>query len=158
MPRSLYIASTTLLLVMLLVVIPNIWFSGKNYCARMPVLSRKLFNWGVLVAWAVLIVLLATDGGKPPGMLLWGAAGRAAGHFVNPHALAVDARGEVYVLDAPSTPRVPSLLQQWHFAAQLATRISYRRGLAVDSARRVYVTDSRACRGPCLFSGRCEAR
>jgi tripartite motif-containing protein 71 len=90
---------------------------------------------------------LATPGGSPHFLRMWGAAGSAPGSFNSPDQVAVDARGRVYVADRQNN-RVEEFDSRGHLLAVIGSagvapgEFSGPRGVAVDRRGDLYVADS----------------
>ncbi|HPN63784.1 MAG TPA: SBBP repeat-containing protein [Candidatus Goldiibacteriota bacterium] len=77
----------------------------------------------------------------------WGSQGSEDGQFNNPHGVAVDSAGNVYVADS-SNNRIQKFtssgvfITKWGSYGNADGQFSYPYGVAVDSAGNVYVADS----------------
>jgi tripartite motif-containing protein 71 len=116
--------------------------------------------------WLALVALIAALGVAPPAtaraegyhfLRQWGSRGAGDGQFKSPQGVAVDATGNVYVVDQDSD-RIQKFTREGAFVAKWGSegtgpgQFDYPCAIAVDTAGRVYVADEENCRIQ-VFSG-----
>ncbi|MDO8717110.1 MAG: 6-bladed beta-propeller [Dehalococcoidales bacterium] len=111
------------------------------------IVAGLLVSLVTVITAGVSLSVLAVPSSPPPFLLKWGTVGAAEGEFNNPHSMAVDAAGSIYVADSGNN-RIQKFTSSGAFIAQWGIlgfgdgEFMDPRGVAVDATGNVYVTDS----------------
>src|SRR5215831_6638944 len=100
----------------------------------------------VFVAISTLTMPLGSEGQAPPYLTQWGTLGAGNGQFYGPYDVAVDAGGNVYVVDS-GNERIQKFTSTGTYITKWGTEGSgdgeffQPSGIAVDASGYVYVSD-----------------